>query len=410
MSQTKRIAAIVTTYFPGSHADVIVTKYLKGFPTDEGLIPPRVEIASLYVDQFSDVDLSKRFAEEHGVPMFRSIVEALTLGGTELAVDGVLLIGEHGKYAWNEKEQHLYPRKYFMEQICAVLATGSMQQGGKNPRSIPIFSDKHLAYNWHDAKWMFDRAKALGIPFMAGSSLVTGWRDPWLEHPKETPLVEALAVSYSGLDVYGFHALETLQCMVERRVGGETGVAAVTCLEGDSVWAAADAGKWPLDLAEAALATIPDAGKQPGGMRGATPKPALFEVEYRDGFRGYVLMLTGYIETFAYAGRLAGGEVQSTHFRLASGQPHAHFSYLGLNAEEMFVSGRPSYPVERTLLTTGVLEAALDSRYQGQVRVETPHLDVSYASFDAIPWRPLGPAPQGASLEPQYTLESGVTG
>ena len=392
MTQRKRIAAICTVYRPHSHADVIVTKFLKGFPTDEGLLPPRVEIASMHVDQKPPKDLSRRFAAEHGVPIFESIPEALTLGGDALAVDGVLLIGEHGEYAWNEKEQHLYPRKFFMEQICGVMATSK--------RAVPVFSDKHLSYNWHDAKWMVDRAKALGAPLMAGSSLVTCWRDPWLEHPLGAPLRTALAVSYSGLDVYGFHGLETLQCMVERREGGETGVAAVTCLEGESVWRAADAGEWPVALAEAALARIP--GKPEGGMRANCPTPALFKLEYRDGFVGYVLMLTGYIEQFAYAAEMADGEVVSTYFYLAVAQPHGHFSYLGLNAEEMFVTGQPSYPVERTLLTTGALESLLDSRYQGQVRLETPHLDVCYTPVDRAPWRATAPRPLPPTLVPQY--------
>ena len=136
-------------------------------------------------------------------------------------------------------------------------------------------------------------------------------------------------------------------------------------------------------------------------MRANTPNPALFVVEYRDGFKGYVLMLTGYIEAFGYAGRLESGEVQNTHFYLAKDQPHPHFTYLGLNAEEMFVTGKPSYPVERTLLTTGVLEAAIDSRYQGYVRLETPHLDVKYTSFDKIPWRPTSPRP----LPPSHTVQ-----
>ena len=390
MSERKKIAAIVTTYRPHSHGDVIITKFLKGFPSDQGVLEPRVEVASMYVDQFPKNDLSRRFAAEHNVPIYDSIPEALCLGGKELAVDGVLLIGEHGEYAWNEKEQHLYPRKFFLEQICGVMATSK--------RSVPVFNDKHLSYNWHDAKWMYDRMKELNAPFMAGSSLPTCWRSPWLEHPKETPLREALAVGYSGIDVYGFHTLETLQCMVERRVGGETGVAAVTCLEGDAVWTAADAGEWPEDLAESALANIPD--KPENGMRANTPNPALFIIEYLDGFKGYVLLLTGYIESFGYAGRLDSGEVQSTQFYLAKDQPHPHFTYLGLNAEEMFVTGKPSYGAERTLLTTGVLEAVIDSRYQGQVRLETPHLDIAYTSFDKIPFRPTDPRP----LAPSHTV------
>ena len=227
MPDRKKIAAIITEYRPYSHADVIVTKYLKGFPTDEGVLPSRTEIASMYVDQFADTDLSRKVAEEHGVPIYGSIVKALTLGGTELAVDGVLLIGEHGDYAWNERDQQLYPRKPFMEQICGVMA--------RSKRAVPIFNDKHLSWNWHDCKWMYDRARELGAPFMAGSSVVTGWRSPWLELDRETPMEEAVAIGFSGLDIYGFHTLEGLQCMLERRTGGETGVAAVTCLEGAAV-------------------------------------------------------------------------------------------------------------------------------------------------------------------------------
>lgn len=390
MDQRKKIAAILTVYRPNSHADVIVTKFLKGISSDLGLLTPRVEVASLYVDQTPDNDLSRRYAAEHHVPIFDSIVDALTLGGKELAVDGVLLIGEHGDYAWNEKEQHLYPRKYFMEQICAVMATSK--------RGAPIFNDKHLSYNWHDAKWMVERAAQVGAPLMAGSSLVSCWRDPWLEHPPETSMQEALAIGYSGLDVYGFHTLETLQCMVERRRGGESGVAAVTCLEGPAVWAAAQQGLWPRDLADAALARIPD---KPAGMPEARcPAPLLIAVEYRDGFKGYVLMLTDYVEQFGYAARLTDGSMPSTLFFLASRQPYAHFSYLCLNIEEMFVTGKPSYPVERTLLTTGVLEAAIDSRYQGAVRLETPHLDIHYRAPETIPWQSRNPRPSAASLEP----------
>ena len=227
MPKRKQIAAIITEYRPLSHADVIVTKFMKGFPTDGGLIQPRVDIVSMYVDQFADNDLSRKLAAEHGVEIYPSIVKALTLGGDQLAVDGVLLIAEHGDYAWNEKDQNLYPRKYFMEQICGVFA--------KSGNAVPVFCDKHLSYNWHDAKWMVDRAAQLGAPFMAGSSLPLAYRNPWLEHELDAPIQEAIAIGYAGLDVYGFHTLETLQCMLERRLGGETGVAAVTCLEGDAV-------------------------------------------------------------------------------------------------------------------------------------------------------------------------------
>ncbi|MBT4612514.1 MAG: hypothetical protein HOC05_20885, partial [Gemmatimonadetes bacterium] len=168
MPERKRIAAIITEYRPDSHAEVLVTKFLKGFPTDEGLFAPRVDIASFYIDQIADEDIGLQRAAEHGVPVYPSIVKALTLGTEELAVDGVLLIGEHGDYAWNEKEQHLFPRRYFMEQICGVMATSG--------RSVPVFNDKHLSYSWDNAMWMCNRAQELGVPFMAGSSLPVTWR------------------------------------------------------------------------------------------------------------------------------------------------------------------------------------------------------------------------------------------
>ena len=389
----KRIAALITEYQPYSHADVIATKFMKGFHTDEGFFAPRVELASLYIDQFPDSDIGRSLAAEHGVPIFPSIVQALTLGGKQLAVDGVLLIGEHGDYAWNEKEQHLYPRRYFMEQLCGVMAVSG--------RAVPVFNDKHLGPCWPDALWMYERARQLGVPFMAGSSLPVGWRNPWLEHDLESPIEEAIAIGFSGLDIYGAHTLEVLQCMVERRRGGETGVVAVTCLEGDAVWQAADEGRWSRALAEVACAAI--VAKPAGRMEDHCPHPTLFLVEYRDGLRGAILMLDGYVTDLAYAARI-GGRIAGCEFYLqghgAHNSAYAHFSYLSRNVEEMFLTGIPSYPVERTLLTTGVLDAALTSRHQGHCRLETPYLNVTYRPHARIPWRPVGPRPSGASLAP----------
>ena len=213
MAQQKKIAAIISEYRPGSHADVIIGKFLQGFPTDEGLFAPRVELASMYIDLFPENDMGREMAEAFGVPLYNSMPAALCLGGKELAVDGVLLIGEHGDYAWNEKAQQLYPRRHFMEQICGVM--------GASDRGVPVFNDKHLSYSWTDAKWMYDRAKEVGAEFMGGSSLPVSWRKPWVEHELEAPIEEAVAIGFSGLDIYGFHTLEVLQCMVERRQGGD---------------------------------------------------------------------------------------------------------------------------------------------------------------------------------------------
>jgi hypothetical protein len=399
MTERKKIAAIVTTYFQGSHADLIATKFMKGFPTADGLVPPSVDLVSMYMDQVHTSDVGMALSAAHGVTVYPSIRGALTLvppsqahwptaadwRDGELAVDGVLLIGEHGDYPRNEKDQRMYPRRHFFEQICGVFASSG--------RTVPVFSDKHLAFNWQDASWMYARAQELGVPFMAGSSLPVLERTPELEHEIGAPIDEALSVGYinayvTGLDSYGFHALETLQCMVERRPGGETGIMAVQCIEGEAVWAAGRDGAWSQELAEAAVDSVEP--KAAGRMEDNCANPTAFLVEYLDGFRAATLLLPGHLRGFGYGARI-GGDISATGLNRQA-DPHQPFSYLGLNVERMFLTGQPQYPVERTLLVTGALEALMESRYRGHVRVETPHLDVAYRPFETVPLRPKTPS------------------
>ncbi|MFO7919047.1 MAG: hypothetical protein R6V13_13325 [Anaerolineae bacterium] len=387
----KKIAAIVTEYRPRSHADVIVGKFLRGFPTDEGLHPPRVEIVSMYLDQINEDDTGVETARAFDVPIYPSIRSALTLGGEDPAVDATLVIGEHGDYPLNEKGQKLYPRRHFFEQVAGTLSSAE--------KSVPVFSDKHLSYNWHDAKWMYDRARELHIPFMAGSSLPVCWRRPYLEYPLGTPLDAAVAIGYGPTESYGFHALETLQCMVERRRGGETGVESVQCLEGEAVWQWLDENPRHAILAEAAGEAIEETEGPWERASELVEAPVAFLVTYRDGLTAAVLMLNGYSRSFAFAGR-SEGTVETCEFRLQSGGPHGHFSYLSLNVEEMFLTGQPTYPVERTLLTTGILATAMASRHHDHVELYTPHLAIEYEPAESVPFRPTGPEPSGATLDP----------
>ena len=421
MAERKKIAAIVTAYFPashGSHADLIVSKFARGFPTGDGLVEPQVDLVSMYIDQPHWTDLGAELAREHNIEVYPTIRAALTLTPQgrpghwtpeddsrpgELAVDGVLIVGEHGDYAGNEQQRQLYPRRHFFEQVCGVFATSG--------RSVPVFSDKHLSYNWANSRWMYDRARELSVPFMAGSALPLCSRGPELEHELGTPIEEALCIGYIhpfifGLDSYGFHGLEGLQCMVERRAGGESGIAAVQCLEGDAVWEAAEAGLWSRELAEAAESRVerlpplrlfrirepsdtaddPVAVKEPGRMEDNCENPVVFILEYADGLRGATLLLPGHLRAFGYAAR-SNGQVESTGF-IRTGDLDEPSSYQGLNIQEMFLTGRPQYPVERTLLVSGALDALMESRYRGHVRVETPQLNVAYKPSESAPIRP----------------------
>ena len=205
-----------------------------------------MDIVSLYVDQTPEGDLSReRAGRFRTMNIYPTVADALTLGGNDLAVDGVLLIGEHGTYDQNEKGQRLYPRYELYRQILSVY-----KQSGK---SAPVFNDKHLSWNWDWAREMYDSAQGMGFALMAGSSLPVTWRTPQLDYPFGAPAEAAVCVCYGGVDSYDFHGLETLQCMVERREGGEAGVNWLQAYRGEQVWQGFADGVWSRELFEAAL-------------------------------------------------------------------------------------------------------------------------------------------------------------
>src|SRR5205807_8404314 len=132
--------------------------------------------------------------------------------------------------------QTQYPRYQLFKQAVGVFR--------RDERVVPLFNDKHLSWKWEWAQEMVDTARNLRVPLLAGSSLPVTWRMPAIDMPYGAEVEEVLGVAMGGLDVYDFHALEMMQCMAERRRGGETGVAAMHALRGDAVWKAMEAGSW----------------------------------------------------------------------------------------------------------------------------------------------------------------------
>ena len=360
----KRIAAVTTAYYKYSHADDIITRFIEGYAVIGRTHLPHCRVVSLHVEQFPETDISRGMAAKYKIPMFDSAAKALTLGGKDLAVDGVLLIGEHGDYPMNEKGQRLYPRRRLFEEIVKVFRASG--------RSVPVYNDKHLSYSWDDARWMVEASRELGFPMMAGSSVPVTWRRPPLELRAGVELEGALSVGYGGVESYGFHTLEALQVYTERRRGGETGVRAVQCLEGPEAWKAAGQGRWSLELLEAALERIPE---RRGRLREADAGAVVFLVEYADGLQAAAYLSRGHVADWAFAGRVRGfARPVGTWFYMPKPQ-RDHFSFLSNHIEKMFLTGRPSYPVERTVLTTGMLAHLMDSRAAGGTRVETPGLE-----------------------------------
>lgn len=379
----RRLAVVTTAYYYLSHAYHICGRFLDGYLRDGRMHYPDWTIASMYVDQPKHRgDLSRELSKEYGFTLHDTVAGALTAGGDRLAVDGVLLIGEHGDYPYNAKGQKLYPRFELFQRIVEVFE--------KSKRAVPVFCDKHLYYDRKRARVMYDTARKLKFGLMAGSSLPVTWRRPELELPQGARIQEALVASRGELEIFGIHALEALQCMVERRTRGQQGVRAVRCLEGDAVWKAGDAGEWSWELLEHALGRSPSLNVgdirrncrhfEPPVNRPSFPRgPVAFQIEYRDGLRATVLLLNGHTDDTTFAARVAGEKRPvSTLFFLPPPPGASFLEALTMKVEEFLASGRPHCPVERTLLTGGILDSVLDSRVQQHRRLETPDLDVSY--------------------------------
>ena len=259
--------------------------------------------------------------------------------------------------------------------------------------SVPVFNDKHLSWNWDWAREMYDTSRSMGFPFMAGSSLPVTWRTPSLEMPLGSRVREAMCVCHGGVDSYDFHGLETIQCMVERRRGGESGVKWLQAYRGDKFWQAHQEGVWRKDLMEAALCRSHTLRPSREGfnhnfpseddMRRLVRNPVAYRYEHTDGLKCTMLLMSGLIEDFNFAAHIEGRpEIFSTQMYLP--MPPARtslanfFSPLVNNFEKMYLTGKATYPVERTLLTTGLTAAGVESLYRNQVRYDTPHLAIEY--------------------------------
>ncbi|MBC7821044.1 MAG: hypothetical protein IAG10_29515, partial [Planctomycetaceae bacterium] len=327
-------------------------------------------------------------AKQYKIEIFPTIAETLRLGGKDLAVDGVLSIGEHGRYPSTDRGAVMYPRKRFFDEIVSVF-----RQSG---RVVPLFNDKHLSYRWDWADEMVQVARELKIPFLAGSSVPLAQRRPSLELPDGAVIEEAVSIHSGPPESYDFHALEVLQSMVESRRGGETGVSEIQLLEGNAVWQAAADGRWSYALAEAAMRA--ETGKDVGRLQdfiepadGMQHPVHAILIKYRDGLRATVLRIGKVATRWCFACRLAGKpEPLATSFYVGPWENRNLFKALSHAIQTHIREKQAPYPVERTLLVTGMLAAAMDSRFEQHKLVPTPHLNVTYQPRDFRPLREMG--------------------
>ncbi len=381
-TRRKPIAIIATSVRKHSHAQHFIDRFLEGYGWQGQWYHPSTYLVSLYVDQFPEGDLAEERSKRFNVPIYKTIEEALTRGGSKLAVDGVLIIGEHGNYPKNEIGQTLYPRYKWFKQVVELFE--------KNGRSVPVFNDKHLSTSWREAYEMVEDSKRLKFPFMAGSSLPVTWRIPSIDIPLNTPMVESVCIGYGAVDSYDFHGLETAQCMSERRSGGEIGVRSVHAMRGTGMWDALEQQESTAKLFLAAL-TRSHTVRPPAGFTIARPSIAWarkassdavgYFIEHNDGFRTSVFLCNGLVQDFTYAGMKRGGEIISCQMHLPMPLQIAttadFFNPLVNHIEHMIMDNQVPYPVERTLLTTGMTAFAVRSLAEGGP-IETPGMKVEY--------------------------------
>lgn len=367
----KKLAAIVADYRIHSDADAVITRFLEGFWINDDFRAADCDIASLYVKRIGPTDVATRLSTAYRVPLAGSISDALTP-----AVDGVLLIAEDYGASSVEPDSRF---ELFSQIVSAFRTTG---------RSVPIFCCGYLSSNWDHARQMVQQSREMGFRLMAGSAEAVTFRRPELEYPlpsgfDDAPLgdrahhdyklgiefEDALVISPGSQNI--FSSFDAFQSLMERRMGGETGIGSIEYLANEAVWQAAEQGRWSKDLMDAALGFAKSSE--------SIEHPELWLIQYTDGTKGALLSLPNLVREPRLAFRVTGRREIDTTWCYAPVDSRNHFSPLVHGISQMMTTGTPPYPIERNLLTTGALSFLRAAAIQAK-KIDTPTLQISYTA------------------------------
>lgn len=377
-----KVAILTPVYWPNCSAHWMTRKILRGWREDGGAGPDMELVAVALGDE-----AYRSVAEGacRGIPVVSTIAEA-TLSGLALAVDGILLCCGQGRFERNGKGQHLLPHAAYWHEIQQSFFLGGAV--------CPVFSANLIASTWDDAKLICDRAQTYSIPLLSGSCYPLSYRDNDLPVGATVSQAVAISSSHAGnredFEHFAKHSLESLQCQLERRAGGETGVVAVACFAGSDLWQKFDQRSGPKSALESTLSRLPQT--KGGDYRAATaanPQAAVIAIEYADGTRAAVLQADGFNDAkferdIILAIQTGAGPVRIRN-HVDPGFPELHYAAQLKAVEQFFQTGVSPVPVERTLLCNGILDAAMRSRAAGGARVTTPELAIAYAAPKELP-------------------------
>lgn len=361
----KRIAFLIDSWYPWSHADVIGTRFLEGYRMGERVYQSPLTVGSVYADTASSRDRARGLAARHGFRIAGSVAEALLddpqSSRPRLAVDGVL-IATREDLPESGQQQSPVRRLQIIRDVLRL-----MEQTGTK---VPIFVDKMLASSWPDSQAIVAEAARRSVPLMAGSVL------PFtpLDQPLRAGRVEVGVVAASTpYWAFAFHAAELLQGFMEQRGPRESGISSVRDV-GSAYASLPDRDRWGGRVFDALLASA-----RTRRARGGAGSPTnVLLIQYADGARAVLALVPEVFDDSEFLlGAHYGDGTTGTGGLVLRGQPYDHFGYLVHALIEFYTTGRAPVPVERTLLTTGLVVFGQQARGTGSP-VSTPALAVSY--------------------------------
>ena len=219
------------------------------------------------------------------------------------------------------------------------------------PEGARVFVHGVLGKDAASARRAAEKAASRGIVHHAGGFIPLNRRHTAVDHQRGAELIETLIVAVGEPEEAEYLGLEGILPIVERRRGGESGVASVTAFRGDGVWQAAARGVWPEDLLASAISRsdrpLGDPEKDGrtqdlvglGLLPSLARDPSAYAIEHQAGLRTTVLILNGVVGDINFAARARGGAAISAQLYRAPLPSAHHLSRLAEQVERFFGSG-----------------------------------------------------------------------
>ena len=300
----------------------------------------------MFVDQFPKNDMSRDLAKKHNFTIYDSIDGALTLGGKQA--------GGRWRPVHRRARQVSHQRPRADPVSAAALLRGRHRRLRQVPPVACRSSTTSIWPTTGPTRWMYDRARELMVPFMAGSSLPVTWRRPSLRLDRRTASWWRLCRSATARSrATASTPWKDCNAWPSGARGGETGVRAVTVSARRGDVAGHGSRPWSRrSCSNAAMEHV--SGPRRGRLsqdhgedqrRRRLPHRVSRRLQggggdaQRLGLRGRRRRLH-----VSPAGCAARTSPASTHFYLQQPDPFAHFAYLVRAIDSMIQTGHAVYP------------------------------------------------------------------